>query len=254
MNYTQTNFKAIEPLVSALSQLPEVEAIALGGSMANGVADATSDFDLYVYVSDMPSVAVREALLQPLSRELSVNVQDFGIEDIGMLVTGEPYELIYGNLCELSTHLQAVNQGFVQLGYTTCRHWTLIRSIVLFDRDGAYTQLQSEFSDYPDGLREAILAKNLPMLTSKAASFVEQLEKAIERGDWLSVNHRYSAIVASTADSLFALNHQYHPGEKRLNHWFEQLPIQPQASGKRLEMIAGQLYVDPSKHYWIFGL
>ena len=54
------------------------------------------------------------------------------------------------------------------------------------------------------------------MLDGVIASYDSQIIKAYQRGDFVSVNHRISAYLASYFDIIFALNKMYHPGEKRL--------------------------------------
>ena len=49
-------------LAAAFAELPQVIAVALGGSRATGVADQTSDIDLYVYTTAEVPVAFRAAL------------------------------------------------------------------------------------------------------------------------------------------------------------------------------------------------
>lgn len=55
----------IERLFQELSALPQVEAIALGGSRAGESYDAASDYDVYVYVTAPVPEEVRRTLLAP---------------------------------------------------------------------------------------------------------------------------------------------------------------------------------------------
>ena len=88
---------------------------------------------------------------------------------------------------------------------------------VLFDRAGWFHQLQQWANQpYPEPLRRAVTAKNYPILRSSQSSYLYQIERAIERRDLVSINHRVAALLASYFDVLFALNRVPHPGEKRL--------------------------------------
>ncbi len=48
---------------------------------------------------------------------------------------------------------------------------------------------------------------------------LHQIEKACQRKDLISLNHRVAALLASYFDVIFALNRVLHPGEKRLMEW-----------------------------------
>ena len=69
---------------------------------------------------------------------------------------------------------------------------------------------------YPDALRENVVRYNRPMLRGFISSYWVQLEKATERNDLVSLNHRLAALLASYFDIIFAVNRLLHPGEKRL--------------------------------------
>ena len=56
----------------------------------------------------------------------------------------------------------------------------------------------------------------MKMLSGILPSFDKQIKKAIDRNDFVSVNHRTAAFVASYFDVIFAVNRLTHPGEKRL--------------------------------------
>ena len=53
-----------ESLWNEFAKLPEVEAIALGGSRAGNNFDEKSDYDLFVYCSSVPDKSIRRKLLE----------------------------------------------------------------------------------------------------------------------------------------------------------------------------------------------
>ena len=57
MNFTEYNIKDknLEEILLALKSLDEVEAVALGGSRSTGASDKNSDYDIYVYCSEIPT-------------------------------------------------------------------------------------------------------------------------------------------------------------------------------------------------------
>jgi hypothetical protein len=103
------------------------------------------------------------------------------------------------------------------VGYSTCLWHNVLSSQVLYDRAGWFQALQQDADrPYPEELVRAIVAKNHPILRRSASSYRYQLERAVARGDVVSVNHRVAALLASYFDILFAVNRLPHPGEKRL--------------------------------------
>jgi hypothetical protein len=103
------------------------------------------------------------------------------------------------------------------LGYSTCFAFTARHSQVFFDPQGWFAGLQKICGQpYPEPLRENIIKHNHPVLRKIIPSYFVQLEKAVKRGDLVSVNHRLAGLLASYFDIIFALNRQLHPGEKRL--------------------------------------
>jgi hypothetical protein len=80
---------------------------------------------------------------------------------------------------------------------------------------------------YPDGLIRAVIAKNFPVLGPIISSYEDQIESAFVQRDLVSLVHRTAAWLASYFDIVFAVNRQYHPGEKRLLAQAARLPSSP---------------------------
>ena len=103
------------------------------------------------------------------------------------------------------------------VGYSTCFWHNVLHSTPLLDRSGWYRDLQAMAAcPYPQPLRRAIIARNHPILRQTLSSYLTQIERAVRRGDSVSIQHRVTALLASYFDVLFAVNELPHPGEKRL--------------------------------------
>lgn len=197
---------------------PEVEAIALGGSRAGGRYDEASDYDLYIYCTQLPPEAERRQILEETCGTLEIGNSFWELEDDCVLKDGIPMDILYRNLDGfLQDVASVVEKGNAHNGYTTCMWHNLLHSKILFDRNGRLAQAQQRFTvPYPEKLRQNIIQNNLRLLTGNLPSYDAQIQKAIHRGDLVSVNHRTAAFLESYFDILFALNRMTHPGEKRM--------------------------------------
>lgn len=216
-------------IAERFAQMEGVQAVALAGSQANQQAGGASDFDLYIYSQQDLPVDLRRAVALEFSADAQVN--DFwgpGLEwdhsggahiDAVFFTTGWMTDQMDRVLvrCEPS------------LGYSTCFWHTVRISRPLVDPAGWLADLQARAqAPYPDLLARRIVAHNFPVLRDIFSSYRAQLVKAAQRSDLVSLNHRAAALLASVFDILFAINHQTHPGEKRLLDLVEQqCPLRP---------------------------
>lgn len=197
-----------------------VEAIALGGSQTSGSLDKHSDIDLYIYTSEMIPLKARQAIVEKLGAtkaDLNLTFWDLGDEWFD-LETGIEVDIIYWDRAWIEAQLDRVLVSFqASMGYTTCFWFTVLNSKILFDRRGWFASLQEKCNrSYPVELKRAILAKNHPVLRSVIPSYYNQIKKAIDRRDLISINHRLASLFASYFDVLFALNKVLNPGEKKI--------------------------------------
>ena len=89
----------LEKLVGLLSELPQVEAIALGGSSASGRTDALSDFDLYVLPNEPVPLEARRDIVRQLGA-INDPGHDYngGGDEWTDLLTGMHFDLMYFGL------------------------------------------------------------------------------------------------------------------------------------------------------------
>lgn len=207
-------------LTTSFSAFSQVRAIAVAGSLTAEATDADSDIDLYVYTTATIPLADREALVEErgASRaDLDLRFWDLGDEWYD-LPSGIEVDVIYWDTAWIESMIdRVVAQHQAGVGYSTSHWYTIRRSLALYDPHGWFQALQERAAvPYPEPLREAVIAKNHPLLRNVIPSYLHQIEKALRRDDWVSINHRIAALFASYFDVLFALNRLPNPGEKRL--------------------------------------
>lgn len=208
----------VDELFQELSEISQVEAIALGGSRATGRNDEKSDYDVYVYLTDSVDESVRRSILEKYCGYMEIGNSFWELEDDVTLKDGIDMDIIYRNMAEFENMVSSVVDACVSWnGYTTCMWHNLITSKIVFDRSGKLQALQEKYRiPYPEKLRENIVNNNMKLLGGMLPSFDLQIKKAEIRGDYVSVNHRVTEFLASYFDIIFALNKMTHPGEKRM--------------------------------------
>ena len=208
----------IKNLIEDFSKRPEVESIALGGSRATKLNDSNSDYDLYVYLNSDLSKEIRKNILDKYCKYIELNNTYWEAEDDCYLNNGIIIEIIYRSMNDFDKELKSVVLDCnAYNGYTTCMWSNLNQCVILYDRNNKLQKLKDKYNiKYPKELRKNIIEKNLKLLDGYIPSFSMQIEKAMIRGDIVSINHRITEFLASYFDIIFAVNELQHPGEKRL--------------------------------------
>ena len=202
------------------ASIPDVDAIALGGSQSTGVLDQHSDIDLYIYSQQVVPLAKRLQIVKDLGAsraDMNLTFWDTGDEWFD-LETGIEVDVMYWSPAWIEDQIDRVLVQYqASMGYTTC-HWRTVKnSQILFDRDGWFAKQQAKcIQPYPAQLKQAVIEKNHPLLRTVIPSYYGQIKKALGRNDLISVNHRLAALFASFFDILFALNEVLNPGEKKI--------------------------------------
>jgi Domain of unknown function (DUF4037) len=234
-------FVLAQRLADNYAQIPAVEAVALAGSRTSGSSDEDSDIDLYVYASAVLPLDQRAKVAAGAKRaELGNDFWEPGDEWIDP-ETGISVDVMFRTTPWIEEQLDRVlRRHEASVGYSTCFWYNVRNSQALFDRAGCFATVQQKANQpYPEGLKRAIVAKNHPILRNNMSSYLHQIEKALQRQDSVSVNHRLTALLASYFDILFAINEQPHPGEKRLLVFAERLC--PQRPPHLREHVTGAL-------------
>jgi hypothetical protein len=234
-------------IASAFAGIAGIEAVAWCGSTAMQKADSLSDYDLYVYSRTPVPLDARKKIIASRASEYQLDNTLWELEDEWIEPNGLRFNVIYRSCreAEEEVHRRLV-QHVASLGYTTAYCFSLRQGNNLEDPHSWFTNLQRQTrGTYPRGLLQAILRKNRPVLGGGMQScYLHQINAAIVRQDPVSLNHRVAAWLASYFDILFAINRQFHPGEKRLLVHAEELANLPRSAAldvRQLCVFAGKL-------------
>ncbi len=238
----------VEKLFEELKDLPQVEAIALGGSRAGENFDEKSDYDVYLYCTGDISDDVRKNILEKYCGYIELSNHFWELEDNCTLKNGIDIDILYRNLDDFTADVASVVEDFgARTGYTTCMWHNLLTCKIICDKEGRLQATKDRFNvPYPAELKKNIIEKNMSLLSGMLPSYDGQIKKAVNRGDLVSVNHRTAAFMESYFDVLFALNEQTHPGEKRLVSLSKKnLRILPDNFEENINKLFANLFANP---------
>lgn len=235
----------IEELFEELSELKQVEAIALGGSRATGKGDEKSDYDVYVYVMEEVSNEIRKKILEKYCSKTEIGNHYWESEDNCVLNDGIDIDIIYRSLDDFLKGIESVVAGGKACnGYTTCMWHNLLTCKIVYDEKGRLAAAKKQYQvPYPKHLKRNIISNNMNLLSGCLPSYDMQIKKAYLRGDHNSIQHRVTEFLASYFDVIFAVNEMTHPGEKRLVQLCrEQCKILPKHFGENLEKLFLEMF------------
>lgn len=229
-------------IIEKFSQITEVEAIAIGGSVAAKTCDNTSDTDIYVFSKNGIPIEKRKKIIEKISKKYEVGAEYFGSGDEFLCDRNNTiFDMMYWDMKWFEDIVENVwIKHFPSNGYTTCFLYTLKNFQIVYDPNNWLKNLQDKIkTDYSSELQKNIIERNLKLMKDKPfASYYEQIEKAVNRNDVNSINHRTAAFLASYFDIIFAKNKLLHPGEKKLIKYAkENCKILPENFAENIEKL-----------------
>ena len=232
----------IDGIINEYKVFPSVRAIALGGSGTAKTSDGLSDIDVYVFVTEDIPVNQREELIKKYSVKYEAGGEYFGPGDEFFVdEINRQLDVMFWNTDWFEQTVSNVwEKHYPSNGYTTCFLFTLKNFDIKYDPTGWLGNLREKITTpYPEELKQNIIRRNIMLMKDKPfASYYEQIEKAVKRGDKNSVQHRTSAFMASYFDVIFAKNELLHPGEKKLVKYAkENCKVLPESFEENIEKL-----------------
>src|ERR1044072_2464983 len=108
-NQRTTPVELAQSIAESFAGLPEVEAVALGGSATSGNAGPDSDIDMYVYITREIPVATRSRLIEPRAVRAEVDNRFWGPGDEWIeTVSGIAVDVMYWDPAWIEEQLERV--------------------------------------------------------------------------------------------------------------------------------------------------
>lgn len=238
----------INALLNDLQNIHNVELIMLGGSHGAGTADAQSDYDIYVYAKGPIPLSQRKEILSQYFRHIEYQNSYWEEEDDGILINGTEAEIIYRDIDFIDNQMADIfTYHHKNLAYSTCFAFNILNSKIIYDKHNIMARYQYLKTEYPIELKNKIITENITLIADKMPALYYQIEKAIKRQDYLSINHRLTAYFEIYFDILFALNARFHPGEKRLLDYLDMLTHKPDNLKANIQSILQSVYSNPQQ-------
>lgn len=201
--------------------LPTASDIVLTGSTARGVADELSDIELLVVAEEVPDVLPLEGL----------DTWSPGppIHWFGGVFEGEFVELIWWPRGYADARVRAIAAGEI-VDHARLRTAEAIVNGIPLRGDG-HEQWAAQLAVYPDGLAEKIVADASATFRDTDAQ-VRGVQRA---GDALVLAQKVCEYAEDALRIVFARNHEWEPGWKRLPQRLEPLAVKPRDLAQRLD-------------------
>ena len=154
-------------LVNEYKGLSEVEAITLAGSGANGRKDNYSDIDIDIIVSKEIDNDRREQIIKKVSDYMEVGNDYWGDGDEFLLRSSDiQVDIAYFEMKWLKEQISNIlDKNIACTGYSTCFWHNVKNAVIVYDRNGVFTELQKKCNTaYPEKLKSNTMKKNYPIL------------------------------------------------------------------------------------------
>lgn len=211
-------------------------AIALTGSSAHGLADASSDAEINHWVERLPLLNVRAAYLSEagITRiEAESAPRSDGSEWFQGYWGDIPVEVGWQALDDLETSLRPLLTGETSEP-EKLRLGELLVSAVLLREHDRLLALKTALARYPGPLRNRLLAELSAPL--RADDYWASADKLARRGERLTVVSSLAATLKTAVRLCYTVNRRWEASDKWLLTLAAQLPVMPENWRARLDV------------------
>lgn len=232
--------------VDALSSLPSVSGIVLGGSRATGTASESADIDIGVYYEAFDAEGLNRAASRIDDEKRSGLIGPEGswgnwVNCGGWLITeGIHTDIICRDINRVTSVIEECGRGSFTNNYQPGHPHSYVSAMymgelavskVLYARDRAFLELKESAESYPDALSRSLIG----FFMFEAEFSLNFAKKSKEDESYLS-GHLYRS-ASSLNQVIFALNQEYCINEKKAAKRIDGFKKRPENYSKRLNSV-----------------
>ena len=239
----------VQDIFNEYARFPQVHGMTIGGSRAVKRNDGFSDYDVYVYCTESVAAEQRRGVLEKYCGGMALDSHGREHEDVCMMDDGTELNIVYRNLDEFLAGIdRVVTRHEVLDGCTTGMWHNLLTGRIAYDKGGLLAAAKEKYRvPYPQELKNNIISHHMNLIKYGLPSFMEQIGKAMKRGDLVHINQSVSRFLDSYFDIIFALNEKQQPGEKRLIQICqEECSILPARFELNIRLLLNSMFKDPA--------
>lgn len=245
------NDPLIDLLVPALSAVPGVDAVVLGGSRSRGDATADSDYDIGLYYRSAVPFDVRDLrdavapYLDAPDEATITEIGEWGRWIVGggwLRIRGQAVDLIFRDADSVAAVIDEARQGILSVDYQPGHPHCFVSSIwlaevhhclPLADRNATIARLKQSLAPYPVALGRALIERFAWEIGFAAGNAA----KAIPRNDRSYIAGSIFRALACAAQVICAINGIHVMNEKGAIRLAGTLPIAPADLSARVDGI-----------------
>ncbi|MDE7359563.1 MAG: DUF4037 domain-containing protein [Lachnospiraceae bacterium] len=239
----------VQDIFNEYARFPQIRAMAIGGSRAVKRNDEFSDYDVYVYSMEPVPTQQRRGVLEKYCGSMALDNHYREHEDVCIMEDGTELNIIYRDLDGFLAGIDRVVAHYEVLdGCTTSMWHNLLTGRIAYDKGGLLAAAKAKYQvPYPQELKNNIISHHMKLIKYGMPSFMEQIGKAMKRGDMVNINQSVGRFLNSYFDILFALNEKQHPGEKRMVQIsLEECGILPARFELNIRLLLNSMFKDPA--------
>ncbi len=217
----------------------DTPTIALAGAHAKGVADSSSDIDIFIYGNEPTPYEYRKEIIENFcddpSRCYVSKTYDFPLDgNIDFIYKGIPIEVVAHCKSKMEEKVARAIRGefdIIPLTWTSNGYYNFIHlSEVDFlkpilDEDGWLQNLKNQLTVYPPALKASIIKTFMYRAGTWIGNF--HYHSALPRTDTLFIAPLVVNTLMDMVQVIFAINEIYFTGDKKLERALRKMPYCP---------------------------